>query len=279
MSKHEIKILFVAVVIVIIGSAAVLFVFSSQNVANNMFTTEQSASDETPYGESLHIHLAINGKGVKGTAIINPTNQVNIMATSSDSNDLYNVTGTLNGGNFDHIADLMQITVTISITVTGSNVQNVQLTSLYVKTQDKDGSGTHTYTSVSSPTSVTLGTQYDYTPLNAYSIATLLSDNGANTNGDELTFKVYAKVTAVGSTSGKTLTAELPETQFADLTFTKQTEEATSNVSPSVSVSSWYDIPIQITINVVSAVVSAILVWYILQRHYKKDRKARRVRK
>ena len=266
MRKH--LLLVSVILLVVITSSVVVFtvILPTRNVALFQQKNFTTVSDETPYGEELQIHLDINGGGVKGNSLHQRMRRVHIAITESDSNDLYNVSGTLNGGSFNQVADLMQITISIGVTVTGSNVQNVQIESLYVKTQDKDGSGTHTYTSISSPTGITLGSAYTYTPLDAYSIATLLSDNSANTNGDELLFKVYVKVTAIGTKSGNTLTAEINEEQFADLTFTKQTEQATSDVSPSVSVAAWYDIPVQIMINIVSAVTSAVIVYYLISR-------------
>jgi len=215
----------------------------------------------TPYGEELNIQLNIGGSAQKGSWF-------KASISDSASNDLYDVSGTVNGASFSGVADSKSITISVTVDISGNLVTNVKIETLYIKAVDVADSSSKKYYSVesTSPLSVTLPYSNTFYPLNNYGIATMLTDAGASTSNAEIKFYIYIKVSATGSKSGQTLVAEITETEFADLTFTYQTESTSSTVTPNVSVSSWLDIGAQIFVNVASAVLSFAIIVFIFRK-------------
>jgi len=258
--KQKRLFLIIGLIAIILGVTIYYYFFTPRvvDMFNNV-TLGNKAS--TPYGERLSIKLGVNGKATQGSWMGS--------VSGGASNLLYDVSGTVNDASFSDVADAEKITITFDLSVSGSYITNVQIVSFYLKVKDKDGTGTKTFTIIGSATSITIPYNNTYTALNNYAISTLISDVSGNTNNDELLFLVYIKVTATGSKSGQTLTAEINEEQFADLTFTHLTEQNQATVSPSVSVSSWIDMAENIVTNVVSAVVSAYIIIYYIRRRRK----------
>lgn len=263
MTRRKVIILAAIVAVIAIGSMAYFFMVpSKETIFNDLFFSKEVS---TPYGEQLKININIGGEAIKGSW------KASISDSASD--DLYNVSGSTIQGSFNSIADSKLITISVAVSISGSNVENVQIVELYIKTVDVSDSSNHIYYSVqsTSPLSISLPYSNTFYPLNSYSISTMLTDTGASTTSAEIKFYVYMKVTATGAISGNPIVAEITETQFADLNFVYQTEQNSATVDPSVSVASWTELGAQIFVNVTSGVLVAVITFYILY-HRRKGR-------
>jgi len=184
-----------------------------------------SATAETPYGEKLEIKLT-SGTETSGSA--------SWLASYSEtvSQQVYTVNGTYK--------DQEQVTLSYSLSVSYSNVENIKAT-VKIKAVDEADNSYHEYVlanakalSGASPISDSGSVQR--------TIVDHLTDADASTSSATIQYHIYCQVTGTGSISGETLTATIPYTQFSKLQYQRETESATADVSPTVSVASWYEI-------------------------------------
>jgi hypothetical protein len=195
-----------------------------------------SSSAETPYGESIEISIGGESQtsGAASWFQKNPEAVASWFASyqNSDSQNVYTVNSTYKS----------QETVTIesSLAVTWSNVQSLTAT-VKVKAIDKGTpTNNHEYTlannidiQAASPTSDNWNT--------APSINAHLTSVGGSTTSETIEYQVYCQVTATGTISGDTLTATIAYTPYGTLVYDQSSEANSATVTPSVSVTSYYD--------------------------------------
>jgi len=208
----------------IIGVGAGYYILSPRTIAGASSSTSTGATAETPYGEKLEIKLN-TGTQTSGSASWLASYQ------DSASQQVYTVDGTYKSQE--------QVTLSYSLTVTYSNVNNIQAT-VKIKAVDDSDSSYYEYTlanakalSGTSPISDSGSVQR--------SITQHLTDCDASTSSATIKYHIYCQVTGTGSISGQTLTATVPYTQFASHSYQQETESTEAEVTPTVSVASWYD--------------------------------------
>jgi len=218
-----------------------------------------SAEANTPFGESIEITIG-SGTETSGTASLWDKSQLASWLASysdSDSQNVYQVNGTYKSQE--------QVTLSYSLSVTHSNVEDIHAT-VKIKAVDKSDNSNHEYTlasskslSGSSPISDSGSTQK--------TIAQHLTDVDASLTSATVKYEVYCQVTATGSISGETLTATISYTPFGCLQYQRSSESSEANVTPSVSVSSWLDdylgLPGETVLNffALASLLSAYIVW------------------
>ncbi len=250
--KWLILLLFIA----IIGGVGVYYLTVPKVIAGAESSYGTSATAETPYGEKLEIKLN-TGTQTSGSA--------SWLASYSDSasQNVYTVDGTY--------ASQEQVTLSYSLTVTYSNVQNIQAT-VKIKAVDDSDSSYYEYVlannkalSGSSPISDSGST--------TVSITQHLTDCDASTSSATIKYHIYCRVTGTGSISGQTLTAEIPYTQFCSHSYQQSSESASAEVTPTVSVASWYEV--LNTPEGAAVVVCIVLLIVIVFAAVRKPRKKR----
>jgi hypothetical protein len=238
-------------IIVTVGVAALLavvaiYLFWPQVIPGASAFRTTSSSAETPFGEKLEIKLT-SGTETSGTASI-----WTMSYSDTSSQQVYEVDGVYKSQE--------QVTLSYSLSVTYSNVGSITVDSCYIKAVDNaDALKTYTYTLASakalsgtSPISDSGSTTTD--------IVTHLGTHiGASTTSATINYVIYCKVTAVGSISGQTLTAEITETQFGSHSYVRSTESTQADVTPTVSVATWWDL-----VNSQDAALIAILAVFVV---------------
>jgi len=195
-----------------------------------------SGSAETPYGESIEISIGGESQ-TSGSASWfqqNPEAVASWFASyqNGDSQNVYTVNSTYKSQE--------TVTIAASLAVTWSNVQSLSAT-VKVKAIDKGTpANNHEYTlannvdiQAGSPTS----DNWDTTP----SISAHLTSIGGSTTSETVEYQVYCQVTATGTISGDTLTATIVYTPYGTLVYAQSSEANSATVTPSVSVTSYYD--------------------------------------
>ena len=223
MTKGQ-KWLLVLLLVCIVAGGVAYYLMTPRVVAGAKSTYSTTASDETPYGEKIEIHLD-TGTETQG--------QASWMASYSEtaSQNVYTVDGTY--------ADQEQVTLSYSLTVTYSNVENIKAT-VKIKAVDDSDSSYYEYV-LASAKSLTGTSPISDSGSTTRSIVDHLTDCDASTSSATIKYHIYCKVTGTGSISGETLTAEIPYTQFCSHSYQQSTESATAEVTPTVSVASWLD--------------------------------------
>jgi len=237
--------------------AGLYYYFKTQQPITHQFGSEYSQSAETPYGESLNLNLNVGGQ---------TSSEASWLASYSDSasQQVYTVDGTY--------VSQEQVTLGYSASVSYSNVENIKIT-VKIKAIDSSDSSYHEYVlanakslSGSSPISDSGSTQT--------SISQHLTDCDASTSDATINYQVYACVTGTGMVSGATLTAEIPYTQFASKHYVRQTEGASADVNPTVSVASWTETLQQPEMLVIVALAAlALLIMAIPRKRSSKKRR------
>ena len=186
--------------------------------------TSTSARAETPYGESLEISL---NTGTETSASWQAS------YTGSSSQNVYTVNGTYK--------EQEQVTLSYSLTVTYSNVENIQITNLYIKAVDAADQSSYTYT-LASNKALSGASPISDSGSTTRSITDHLTDCQASTTSATIKYYIYCQVQGTGSISGQTLTATISETWFATLDYQQSSESAEASVTPSVTVASWWEL-------------------------------------
>jgi len=220
------KWLLALLIVCIVGvGAGYYYLFTPRAVPGASSSATNEASAETPYGERLEIRLN-TGTETSGSA--------SWLASYSDSasQQVYTVDGTY--------ADQEQVTLSYSLTVTYSNVNNIKAT-VKIKAVDQADSSYHEY-ALASNKALSGASPISDSGSTTRSIVDHLTDCDASTSSATIKYHIYCKVTGTGAISGETLTAEIPYTEFCSHSYQKQTESATADVTPIVSVASWYEI-------------------------------------
>ena len=224
LTRTEREIILAGAIIIICLAAAIgayLYFKGQQPITYQFGGNEYSQSAETPYGESLEINLRAGGE----------TSSSSWLASYSDSTSqqVYTVNGTYKSQE--------QVTLGYSLSISYSNVNNIQVT-VKIKSVDTADNSYHEYV-LANAKSVSGSSPISDSGSTSRSIYDHLSDTGASTTDATLTYYVYCKVTGTGTISGSTLTAEIPYTKFTALDYTRHTESASADVNPTVSVASW----------------------------------------
>jgi len=224
MTKSQKWLLLIVFIAVAIGGCA-YYLLSPRSIAGAKSYITTGATAETPYGERLQIKLN-TGTETSGSA--------SWLASYSDtaSQNVYTVDGTY--------VDQEQVTLSYSLSVSYSNVENIQAT-VKIKAVDSADSSYYEYV-LANAKSLSGTSPISDSGSTTCSIVSHLTDCDASTTSATINYEIYCKVTGTGSISGQTLTAEVPYTQFASHSYQRSTEEATATVTPSISVQSWYDI-------------------------------------
>ena len=237
-----------AIVLVLVGAGAYIALAQPDFIPGGSVSGTSSSSAETPYGESIEISIGSESE-TSGSAswfeqhpeavgswfVQSPDQFASWFASYSDSTsqNVYEVDGTYKSQE--------QVTLSADLAVTHSNIASMTAT-VKIKASDNGDPTTnnHEYTLANaediysaSPTSDTWST----TP----SISSHLTDIGGSTTSITVDYDIYCEVVAVGSISGDTLTAEVPYTNYGSLAYAQSSESNDATVTPSVSVSSWFD--------------------------------------
>ncbi|RLC73557.1 MAG: hypothetical protein DRI26_00610, partial [Chloroflexi bacterium] len=186
------KTLLLTAIVAVIAIAAVAYLYYPQMIPGALAQGTTSSSAETPFGEKLEIRLT-SGSETSGTASIVAAWVASYQ--DSESQNVYEVDG--------NYKSQEQVTLSYSLSVTYSNVENIEIDTLYIKGVDSSDSSSYTYTlasskslSGSSPISDEGSTQK--------SITDHLTDCDASLTDATINYKIYCKVTATGSISGQT---------------------------------------------------------------------------
>ena len=263
MTRGQKWLLVLLLVCIVAGGVGAYYLTVPRVVAGARTSYGTSATAETPYGEKLEIKLN-TGTQTSGSA--------SWLASYSDtaSQNVYEVDGSYKSQE--------QVTLSYSLTVSYSNVQNIQAT-VKIKAVDSSDSSSHEYVlanakalSGTSPISDSGSVQR--------SIVDHLTDCDASTTDATVNYEIYCKVTGTGSISGQTLTAEIPYTQFCSHHYVRSTESTEAEVTPTVSVASWYDIlnSPEGAVVVVCIVLLILIVFAAVRKPRKKRGRPRRKR-
>ena len=202
----------------------VIFVSGQQFIPGVYAQAKHSASAETPFGESIHINLGTSAQ-TSGSASW-------LAATAQVSQNVWTVNGTYKSQ--------AQVTLGYSLQVSYTNVQNIQIVSLYIKALDAADNSNYQYVLASSK-SLSGPSPISDSGSTTKTISQHLSDCQASTSSAQIKYYIYCKVQGQGTISGQTLVAEITETWFCTLDYQQSTESSQATVTPSVTVASWTD--------------------------------------
>jgi len=219
-----------------------------------------TAEASTPYGESLEIQIG-SGTETSGQAsvidFVMPASW--LAAVGSTTQNVYTVDGTYKSQE--------QVTLSYALTVTYANVNTIQAT-VKIKSVYSTFNFEHTLANLKALSGIS---PISDTGNTVKTIAQHLTDVSCPLTGGTVTYHIYCQVTAIGATSGQTLTATVAYTQFASLVYARTTESGSADVTPTVSVASWVDdalgLPQGSAITIVAIV--AVIAAYKVVRRYK----------
>ena len=233
------------------------YFFYSEPVSGAAVSGETSAKAETPYGESLEIELSAGGE---------TTGCWRVAYTDSSSQNVYTVDGVYKSQE--------QVTLSYSLSVTYSNVQDIKIVELYIKAVDTSDQSSFKYT-LASNKALSGTSPISDSGSTTKSITQHLNDIQGSTTDCTVDYYIYCKVQGTGTVSGQTLTAEIAETKFATLHYVRETESAEASVTPSVSVASWWELaatPEGIAIIVLLILIVGVAVGYHPKKKARKHR-------
>jgi len=219
--KTTVALILLTVALAVFG--AWYYFFYTEPVSGAVVSGETSAKAETPYGESLEIKLSAGGE---------TTGCWRASYTDSSSQNVYTVDGVYKSQE--------QVALSYSLTVTYSNVENIQVVELYIKAVDTADQSSYKYT-LASAKALSGTSPISDSGSTTRSITDHLNDIQGSTTDCTVDYYIYCKVQGTGTVSGQTLTAEITETKFATLHYVQETESAEASVTPSVSVASWWE--------------------------------------
>ena len=246
-------IIFCAVIAVVAAYPLIQPAPVTSTAASAQAAATQQSSASTPYGESLSIRLSTGAQ----------TSAASWQAsTATATQNVWTVNGTYKSQ--------AQVTLGYSLSVTYAQVTNIQIVNLYIKAVDAAGSSSYTYTLASSK-ALSGSSPISDSNSTTKTISQHLSDVVA-TSPATVKYYIYCKVTAVGSVSGQTLTAEIVETYFTTLVYTQQTESTNADVTPTVSVASWAQVADAAAVFGI-AVLVAVLVYVVVSDGKKRKKR------
>jgi len=192
-----------------------------------------TAEASTPYGESISIKIGSGTETSGSASIVEATVPASWLASYSDSEsqNVYAVNGTYK--------EQEEVTMSYSLSVTYSNVNNIEAT-VKVKAIDKADDSFYEYTlangkSLSGASPISDNGQVQK------SITTHLGEVDASTTSATVGYQIYCQVTATGTVSGETLTATVPYTSFGCLSYVQSSESSSAEVTPQVTVATWLE--------------------------------------
>jgi len=236
MDRQKTLLIFLALTLVVVAAGAYIALGQPSFMPGASATGTSSSSAETPYGESISISIGA-GSETSGSASWfqrNPDSVASWFASlqDSDSQDVYEVNSTYKSQE--------QVTIQAQLAVTHSNIDDLHAT-VKVKAIDKGTpSNNHEYT-LANNVDIYAASPTDDSWSTTPSISTHLTDVGGSTTSETVQYQIYCEVTATGSISGDTLTATIAYTPYGTLVYEKSSEQNSANVTPSVSVTSYYD--------------------------------------
>jgi len=236
-NKQSPKQLYVLIFIIALLGAGVYIVLAEPGFMPGAETSgTTSGSAETPYGESLEISLGGESEtsGQANWFQRHPEALVSWFAyTDSSSQNVYTVDSVYKSQE--------QVSMSYSLSVTYSNVESIQATVMIKAIESGTPANNEVYT-LANAKALSGVSPIDDSGSTAPSISTHLTAIGASVSGDTILYEVYCQVTATGSISGDTLTATIPYTQYGSLVYLRSSESSSANVTPSVSVTSVFDV-------------------------------------
>jgi len=247
-------IIFCAVIAVVAAYPLIQPAPVTSTAAGAQAAATQQGSASTPYGESLSIRLS-TGAQTTGASWLADYIQ-------SATQNVWTVNGTYKSQ--------AQVTLGYSLSVTYTQVTNIQVVNLYIKAVDAADSSSYTYTLASSK-ALSGSSPISDSNSTTKTISQHLTDVAA-TSPATVKYYIYCKVTAVGSVSGQTLTAEIVETYFTTLVYTQQTESTNTSVTPTVSVASWAQVADAAAVFGI-AVLVAVLVYVVVSDGKKRKKR------
>jgi len=219
----------VVLAIILVGFIALKPVF----IAGAFEKATNTASDSTPYGESIDIKIGSGSQTTGQASLITVALPASWLASYSDSSsqNVYTVDGVYKSQE--------QVTLSYSLTVTYANVNNLAAT-VKIRAIDTADSSSYDYILANSKALTGASPVTDSGQVQK-SINQHLTDIQASTSGATVEYQIYAQVTGTGTVSGETLTATVPFTQFGQLTYSQSSESSSAEVTPQVSVASYVD--------------------------------------
>ena len=189
-----------------------------------------TAEATTPYGESLEIEIGSGTETSGQASVIDFVMPASWIAyVGSDTQNVYDVDGTYKSQE--------QVTLSYTLSVTYSSVTaitaTVKVKAVYSANNFEYNLATGKALSGASPIADSGNT--------VKTISAHLTDVSCPLTGGTVTYEIYCQVTATGTVSGETLTATVAYTQFGSLIYTRTTESSGAEVTPTVSVASWFD--------------------------------------
>jgi len=263
MKARDKKILAVILIVALAAGVAAYFLLQEEGAQVFQFGEQFTGQAETPYGESLEIELTAGGETEAGTSSW-------LAAAASTSQNVYTVNGTYKSQE--------QVTLSYSLSVSYSNVGSITNVETSITAVDTADQSSYKYVLASNKT-LSGASPISDSGSQTVTITQHLTDAGASTTSATIEYKVYCKVTAVGSISGATLTAEIPLTKFTALQYQQSTESASADVTPTVSVASWAELMQTPEMLAIVALVALIVIIAVVPKKKAERKRSSRKKK
>ena len=221
-------------VILVVALLAISWIaFTPVLVAGAQTQGSNTAEDSTPYGESLSIKIGSGTQTSGSASMVDVTMPSSWLASyeNGDTQDVYTV-----GGVYKQ-QELVTLSYTLSVTY--ANVGTIKST-VKVKAIDNSDQSLYEYT-LANQKSISGASPLADDGSVEKSITAHLTEIDASTTSATINYEIYCQVTAIGTTSGETLTATVAYTQFGQLVYLKSTESSSAEVTPQVSVATWVE--------------------------------------
>jgi len=232
----------VAGVVVLLLLSVGVYLYAPQLIPGALAQTTSASSDSTPFGESLEISLDSGAETSGSASFFTGSFQ------GSESQNVYEVNSTYKSQEL--------VTLEYSLSVTYSNVDTIVNVKTAITAIDTLDQSEYEYILASSK-GLSGGSPIADSGDIEKSISVHLTDAGASVTSATIDYKIYCQVTAVGTTSGQTLTATIALTQFGTLVYLRTSESSQADVTPTVSVAGWAD---DLSTRI-GTVVSPFLTW------------------
>ena len=208
-----------------------------------------TAEASTPYGESLEIQIGSGAETSGQASVIDFVMPASWLAyVGSDTQDVYDVDGVYKSQE--------QVTMSYSLSVTYSSVDTIKAD---VKIKATYSANNFEY-NLATEKALTGASPIADSGTTTKTITQHLTDVSCPLTGGTVTYDIYCQVTAIGATSGETLTATVPYTQFGSMVYTRTTESGSADVTPTVSVASWVDDALGLPNGTIFTVAAIVLV-------------------
>ena len=254
-SRNKKKLVGIIILLVIIGFVVYYLYFMPTGGLS--FGRGLSGHAETPYGESMDVHINVGGQTKEAS--------FHASVSGSTSQTKYTVNGTW--------ASQSKIQFQVQVQVTGTNIQNIKVNYLKVKGVDNADNSYHEYSAASYGysfpdqigTSPPASKTYTF-PSSAIAISTHLTDCGASTSSATIKYYITIEVQSTGTKSGQTLTVTISYTWFTTNNYQQETESSSTTVSPEVLVTSFFSLENAAYAAIIAGIIIIILATRELYR-------------